>query len=66
MNLNEQERNALTDAAIDLILRKDGNRDHMNNSYITCEQSMAIVELLRSWRRSGANLGEILKHAAAK
>jgi len=59
--MNEQERNQLTDAAIQLLLSKDGDRDHMNHSDITCEQSIAIVELLRSWRRSGANLGEILK-----
>jgi hypothetical protein len=32
---------------IELIVRKDGDRDHMNHSELTCEQTMAIVELLR-------------------
>ena len=59
--MNEQERNQLTDAAIQLLLSNDGDRDHMNHSNITCEQSMAIVRVLQSWRRSSANLGEILK-----
>ena len=63
--MHEQERNQLTDAAIELLLLKDGDRDHMNHSDLTCEQSMAIVQLLRSWRRSAANLGEIL-HAAGR
>jgi len=62
--MTEQERNQATDAAIELLLLKDGDRDHMNHSDITCEQSMALVELLRSWRRSGANLGEILRAAS--
>lgn len=64
--MQEQERNQITDAAIELLLLKDGDRDHMNHSDITCEQSMAIVELLRSWRRAGANLGEILAHAKGR
>jgi hypothetical protein len=63
--MQEQERNQLTDTAIKLLLLKDGDRDHMNHSNITCEQSMAIVELLRSWRRSCANLGEIIHSASA-
>lgn len=63
--MHEQERNQLTDAAIDLLLLKDGDRDHMNHSDLTCEQSMAILKLLISWRRSGANLGEILHNASA-
>lgn len=65
MEMTEQERNQFTDAAIELLLLKDGDRDHMNHSAITCEQSMAIVDLLRAWKRSGMNLGEILKHASA-
>jgi hypothetical protein len=37
----------LIDKAITMLLRADGDRDHMNHSDITCEQSMAIVEILR-------------------
>lgn len=58
--MTEQERLETTNAAIDLLLLRDGDRDHMNHSDITCEQSMAIVELLRSWKRSAATLGDIL------
>jgi len=63
--IDNTQRNQLTDAAIELLLLKDGDRDHMNHSDLTCEQSMAIVELLRSWRRSGASLGEILHNATS-
>lgn len=63
--MNESERVALTYSTIDFLLEKDGDRDHMNHSNITCEQSMAVVELLREWMRSvpkrPADLGEILQ-----
>ena len=29
-------------------LRVDGDRDHMNHSDLTCQQSMAIVQLMRA------------------
>jgi hypothetical protein len=68
--MDERERLELTDAAIELLLQKDGDRDHMNRSDITCEQSMALVELLRMWRYScvipPATLGEILAHATGR
>lgn len=38
---------SLIDQAITIMLHADGDRDHMNHSNLTCEQSMAIVELLR-------------------
>lgn len=40
----------LIDTSINLLLLKDGDRDHMNHSAINCEQSMAIVEVLRRCR----------------
>lgn len=67
--MNEKDRVAFTDSAIELLLKKDGDRDHMNHSDITCEQSMAIVELLREWKRSvspPATFGEILAHATGR
>lgn len=64
--MDERERVALTYSTVDFLLEKDGDRDHMNHSNITCEQSMAVVELLREWLRSvpkrPADLGEILQH----
>jgi len=53
------------DAAIELLIRKDGDRDHMNHSNITCEQSMAIVALLRYLRSRLATQpgpGQIIGH----
>ncbi len=38
------------DAAIHLMLLKDGDRDHMNGSYLNVEQSMEICILLRHMR----------------
>lgn len=37
----------LIDKAITMLLKADGDRDHMTHSDITCEQSMAVVEILR-------------------
>jgi len=37
----------LIDKIVTMLIRADGDRDHMNHSDITCEQSMAIVEVLR-------------------
>lgn len=63
--MNESERVALTYSTVDFLLEKDGDRDHMTHSNITCEQSMAVVELLREWMRSvpkkPADLGEIVR-----
>ena len=42
----------LIDRAITILLRADGDRDHMNHSDITCEQSMGIVEILRMCKAS--------------
>jgi hypothetical protein len=65
--MTESERVALTYSTVEFLLEKDGDRDHMNHSNITCEQSMGIVELLREWMRSvpkrPADLGEMLAHA---
>ena len=41
----------LLDEAIHLMLLKDGDRDHMNSSALTVEQSMDICALLRDVRR---------------
>ena len=38
------------DAAIRLMLLKDGDRDHMNPSALTVEQSMMICNLLKQLR----------------
>jgi hypothetical protein len=35
------------DNAVQLMLQKDGDRDHMNRSDLNCEQSMAICGLLK-------------------
>ena len=68
--MNERELVDLTYSTIDFLLEKDGDRDHMNHSNITCEQSMAVVELLREWMRTvprkSSNLGEILQHASGR
>jgi hypothetical protein len=67
--MDEIERIAFTNEAIDLLLKKDGDRDHMNHSDITCQQSMAIVEVLRAWKKSvygEMNDGEILAHATGR
>lgn len=46
-----------TETVIGMLLRADGDRDHMNRSDITCEQSMAIAALLREWcDRTGLSL----------
>lgn len=37
----------LLDAAIHLLALKDGDRDHMNSSALTVEQTMDICALLR-------------------
>jgi hypothetical protein len=64
----ESELVALTYSTIDFLLEKDGDRDHMNHSNITCEQSIAVVELFREWLRSvpkrPSDLGEILRRAS--
>jgi hypothetical protein len=47
----ENNRYALiraTDVAIDVLLKADGDRDQTSHSDISCEESMAIVELLRT------------------
>jgi len=67
--MNEDERVALTYSTIEMLMSKDGGRDHMYHSNITCEQSMALVELLRAWTSSvpkRAALGEILQHASGR
>ena len=38
------------DTAIKLMLRCDGDRDHMNSSYLNVEQSMAICIFLQRVR----------------
>lgn len=64
--MTESDRVVLTYSTVDFLLEKDGDRDHMNHSNLTCEQSMAVVDLLREWLRSVpkrlADLGEILQH----
>lgn len=35
------------DYAVQLMLEKDGDRDHMNRSDLNCEQSMAICGILK-------------------
>ena len=47
------------DLAIDLILRKDGDRDHMNHSDLTCLQSMAVVDILRACRGILQDISEL-------
>lgn len=47
----EQERNQLTDAAIDLLLSKDGDRDHMNHYLRAIYGDCRVAALLAPiWR----------------
>lgn len=35
-------------AVAEIIIRIDGDRDHMNHSDLSCEQTVAIARLMRS------------------
>lgn len=53
------------DACVTMILRADGDRDHMNPSALNCNQSMVILATMRKLQKDRTALTEIAAELSA-